>query len=126
MVVFSNHRLGPSAEILVSIEVAVAMLRETATAARPFAKSRWELELVKWLEDRAARSFSELDAADIAWTPDHFEHQQRFLIAAIGHAAAGSEHAGALLRWLRMIEAHPAESVQFGRRWMWPSTGVNG
>ena len=52
MVVFSNHRLGPSAELLVSDDVAVAVLRATANAARPFAEARWELELVLWLDRR--------------------------------------------------------------------------
>jgi hypothetical protein len=138
MVVFSNHRLGPSAELLVSDDVAATVLKATATAARPFAEARWELELVLWLDrrgdqieengrsDRATRASSRggmvLDVADIAWTPDHFEAQRRFLIEAILRAAGMADHALAFDRWRRMIEAHPADSVQVGRRWQWQPT----
>ena len=90
MVVFSNRRLGPSAELLVSDEVAAAMLQATADAARPFAEARWELELVL-LARRAASPAAGpparvLDVTEIAWTRDHFEPQRRFLIDAIERA----------------------------------------
>jgi hypothetical protein len=120
MVVFSNHRLGPSIELLVSDEVARALLRATAAAATPFARARWEIELVQWLDGRADRPGSVLDVEDIAWTPEHFENQRRFLLDAIDHAAS-AEHALAFARWRKMVEAHPAESVQVGRRWRWPA-----
>ena len=58
-----------------------------------------------------------IDVSEIAWTPDHFEAQRRFLLAAIDRAAVGSEHALAFDRWRRLIEAHPRDSVQVGRRW---------
>jgi hypothetical protein len=128
MFVFSNRRLGPASELLVSPEVAAAMLRATAAAAQPEAEARWEHELVRWLEDRAGRpsppapsqgEAQGLDVADIAWTPDHFDRQRRFLLAAIERAGAASEHSRPLRLWARMIEAHPRDSVQFGRRWMW-------
>ena len=126
MVVFSNHRLGPSAELFVSDDVAITMLRETATAARPFAEARWEVECVLWLDSRADAGAQVLDVGDIAWTPDHFESQRLFVIQAIQQAARCGEHALAFDRWRRMVEAHPAESVQVGRRWQWPSqTRVN-
>src|SRR3569623_486755 len=41
VVVFSNQRLGPSAELLVSDEVALEMLRATAANASPVAAARW-------------------------------------------------------------------------------------
>lgn len=122
MVVFSNHRLGPSSELLVSDDVASTMLRATAEAARPFADARWEQELVRWLESRAGTRGHDLDVAEIAWTPEHFERQRRFLIEAIGRALATTSHGPALERWRRMIEAHPADSVQVGRRWQWQPT----
>src|SRR4051794_38274812 len=122
MVVFSNHRLGPSAELLVSDDVARWILHATAAAARPFAEARWELELVLWLDSRAEKPSKVLDVADIAWTPDHFEPQRRFLLDAILRAAASADHALAFDRWRRMIEAHPADSVQVGRRWQWQPT----
>lgn len=121
MVVFSNHRLGPSAELLVSRDVAAALLREVAAAGRPAAEARWEHELVLWLERCAGSDSPVLDVSDIAWTPDHFERQRRFLLDAIAAAMAGSPHGRALARWAGMIEAHPRESVQVGRRWQWPS-----
>ena len=120
MVVFSNRRLGPSAEVLVPDIVASAMLKETARAAHPFASSRWELELVEWLTERAKLA-RELDVSDLAWTRDHFDHQREFVTGAIAAAAITSEHGPALTRWQRLIEAHPADSVQFGRRWAWLS-----
>jgi hypothetical protein len=122
MVVFTNRRLGPSAELLLSDEVASAMLRVTADSARLVAEARWERELVQWLEQRNGSSLKLLDVAEIAWTPDHFETQRRFLAGAIARAALGSEHAAALDRWRRLIEAHPRDSVQVGRRWQWEAT----
>lgn len=122
MVVFSNQRLGPGAELLISNDVAACILRATAAAARPFAAARWEIELVRWLEDRASAQVATLDVGEIAWTPDHFEPQRRFLIDAMLRAAACSEHVLAIDRWRRLIEAHPADSVQVGRRWNWQPT----
>jgi hypothetical protein len=121
MVVFSNHRLGPGAELFVSDDVAQTMLRETAAAARPFAEARWEVELVLWLDSRADAGAQMLDVGDIAWTPDHFATQRTFVIEAIQRAARCGEHALAFDRWRRMVEAHPADSVQVGRRWQWPA-----
>src|SRR5450432_1944814 len=115
MVVFSNLHLGPSSELFVSDDVAVAMLLATAATARHVAEARWERELVEWLERRASATSKALDIAEIAWTPDHFEAQRRFLIEAIARAAEGSMHATAFQRWRRMIEAHPPDSVQVGR-----------
>jgi len=121
MIVFSNHRLGPAAELLVSPEVAETMLRETATAASSTANGRWEHELVRWLRDRAERHGG-VDVGEVAWSPENFEAQRGFLIMAIQQAARSSEHARALSRWAAMIEAHPRDSVQVGRRWIWPAT----
>lgn len=130
MIVLSNRRLGPAAELLVSAAVAESMLRATAAAARPEAEARWEQELVRWLEDRASPPEAAtpessrgrpadlvIDVSEIAWTPDNFDRQRRFLLRAIEQAAEISEHARALRLWAQMIEAHPRDSVQFGRRW---------
>ena len=123
MVVFSNHRLGPTVELLVSREVAAQLLREVAAAAGPAARARWEHELVTWLE-RCAATGASFDVSDIAWTPDHFEHQRGFLLDAVQRAAAGSHHVRSLRRLQAMIEAHPRDSVQVGRRWHWPPPEV--
>lgn len=121
MIVFSNHRLGPAAELLVSPEVAECMLRETADAASSSADGHWERELVRWLRTRSAANVG-LDVGEVAWSPEYFERQRRFLIDAIATAARTSEHARALNRWAGMIEAHPRDSVQVGRRWTWLAT----
>jgi hypothetical protein len=119
--VFSNRWLGPSAELLVSRKVAAVLLREVAAAARPSAQARWEHELVTWLERCAASCQASIDVSDIAWTPEHFEQQRGFLADAIRRASEASPDARALVAWATMIEAHPRESVQVGRRWRWPS-----
>lgn len=124
MVVFSNQRLGPRAELVVSNEVAAAMLQATADAIRTRAEARWERELLRWLDERAlatarVTTTESLDVGEIAWTRDHFDAQRWFLLDAIVRAAIRSEHASALERWRQMIEAHPRDSVQFGRRWNW-------
>src|SRR5262245_20693176 len=114
MIVFSNHQLGPSAELLVSREAAAQLLREVAAAAGPSARARWEHELVTWLE-RCAASCAGFDVSEIAWTPEHFEHQRGFLVDALQRAAASSRHGRSLVRLRAMIEAYPRESVQVGR-----------
>ena len=104
--------------------VAAAMLRDTAVAARDVADGRWERELASWLDGRASRlvNSEHFDTADIAWAPENFERQRRFLLDAIERARGGSDHARPLARWAALIEAHPRDSVQVGRRWMWQPT----
>ena len=97
MVVLSNRHLGPSVELLLSTDVAAAIVRETAEAARPVAAGRWEHELVRWLEGHAGEA---LDVGDIAWTPEHFDSQRAFLVDAIERA-----------RW------SPAPTPRILRRW---------
>ena len=118
MVVFSNLRLGPAAEILLNMETARTVLRETAAAAKPVAAARWEHELVRYLETAAdAAEVEDVDVGDFAWTPDHFEPQRAFLVAAIEKASIGSEESMILRRWARMIEAHPRDSVRMSQLW---------
>ncbi len=128
MLVFSNQRLGPAAELMVSREIAANVLTSIADAARPIASAHWERELVRWLDDQAVRVSTTnavelaVDVGDIAFTPQHFDRQRRFLIDAITRAGERCEHSRALVAWAAMIEAHPRESIQFGRRWVWHST----
>lgn len=130
MLVFSNDRLGAHAELVVSNDIAAVMLQQVADAIRTRAEARWELELLRWLDDRALAAgrttgtlaTTIIDVSEIAWTRDHFDAQRWFLIDAVARAQMHSEHAGALDRWRRMIEAHPRESVQVGRRWHWSLT----
>ncbi len=116
MVVLSNRAMGPSAELIVSEAVAGEMLRAIASAAHELGRARWEIELAAWLADSAGEVRG-LDVSDIAWTPEHFELQRRFVVDAIARAAIGSQHASAFERWRRMIDSHPRSAVHVGRRW---------
>jgi hypothetical protein len=125
MWVLSNQRLGPAAELVVSPDIARVVLSEIADAARPRARARWEHELVRWLDAQAARIASispcptVIDVGEIAFTPQHFDHQRSFLLEAIALARVTSVHAITLGRWAELIHAHSREFVQFGRRWKW-------
>jgi hypothetical protein len=118
MLVLSNRALGPRAELIVSDAVLSDLLRAVARAAAPNATARWELELVDWLDARAGVA-SSVDVGDLAWTPEHFDDQRAFVLAAIDRARETSNHAAALARWSSMIAAHPRDAVAWGRRWRW-------
>ncbi len=130
MLVFSNQRLGPAAELMLAHDVAIAILRSVAAAARPIASAIWERELVRWLDEQARVASTTMaphviDVGDIAFTPQHFDRQRRFLLEAIDEARAEAPSTGsarALVDWADLIKAHPRDSVQFGRRWVWHST----
>jgi len=121
MVVFSDRRAGGGAELWVSFTAARAIVRAAAEAARVAAEDRWERELVRWLELRAETAPG-IDVGEIAWTPDHFERQRRFVVDALERAARSGQHAPALLRWAALVDAHSQAFVQFGRRWSWSVT----
>jgi hypothetical protein len=125
MVVFSNQRLGAAAELLLSPLAAAEMLRATAEAARPLAQSRWEHELILWLEDRSRRLGPAVDVGEIAWSPEYFERQRAFLTDAIDRASLASPHARALSLWARQVGAHPREHVVVGRRWRWAAEATS-
>jgi hypothetical protein len=125
MLVFSNQRLGPAAELFVGDETASEILRSVADAARPIASAMWEHELVRWLDEQSTqqgKSTRTIDVGDIAFTPQHFERQRRFLIEAIERAREASDHSRVLSAWAVLIEGYPSDSVQFGRRWIWHSS----
>ena len=121
MVVLSNQRLGAGVQLVIPEGTARAILGSVATAAKPFARARWEHELVRWLEDRAGAPTS-LDVGEIAWSPEYFEPQRRFVLEAIRRAQLTSEHADTIERWAQMVEAHPRDSVQVGRLWQWQAS----
>ncbi len=125
MIVFSNRRLGPASELLVSAEIGTSILQAASAAARPLAQSRWEHELVVWLDDRSRRLGGDLDVGDIAWSPENFERQRSFLRDAIERAALGSPNARALTLWARQIADHPRESIVVGKRWQWTRATAN-
>lgn len=117
MVVLSNRRLGLAAELVVSNDVAAQILRELANAAAPLASARWEHELVTWLVFHASALPDVIDVGDLGWTPDHFDVQRRFVTSALARAAITSDHASALDHLRKLIDLHPRDAVQFGRRW---------
>ena|SRR5438270_2411036 len=121
MVVFSNRRLGPSAELIVSPAIAIAMLEQAMAAARACPASRWEREWISWLGDLAAAQIEAIDVDDFAWTPDHFELQRDFVLDALARAAHGSSCERALRAWGKLIAAHPRDAVRVGRRWLIPA-----
>jgi hypothetical protein len=116
MVVLSNRRLGPAAELVVSARVAAEAFGAVAAIAAARASGRWEHELAGWLAGCAAVP-EDVDVGEIAWTLEHFETQRRFLLDAIGEARDTSTNPQTLERWAAMIEAHPRDSVQVRRRW---------
>jgi hypothetical protein len=82
---------------------------------------------VRWLDEQALRvSVTPLaitiDVGEIAFTPQHFDRQRRFLLDAIEEARAETPYSRVLVDWADLIKAHPRASVQFGRRWQWQST----
>lgn len=128
MLVFSNQQLGPTAELMVSRDVGASLVRSVAAFARESASSHWERELVRWLDERAgwiaastSRSIA-IDVGDIAFTPRHFDRQRRFLLEAIEGARSDARYARALTDWADLIKAHPRDSVQLSRRWIWHTT----
>jgi hypothetical protein len=125
MLVLSNQRIGPTAELMVSRDVGASLVRHVAEVARVAASSHWERELVRWLDERARWITSStarpivLDVGDIAFTPQHFDRQRRFLLDAIDGARTEARYARALTDWADLIKAHPRDSVQLSRRWIW-------
>ena len=127
MLVFSNHRLGPAAEMMLPRDVAIALLRSVAEAARMRSSAIWERELVRWLDEKALVASTTMapfviDVGDIAFTPSNFDRQRRFLLEAIDEARDGTPYSRALVDWADLIKAHPRDSVQMPRRWLWHST----
>lgn len=116
---------APSATLATAL--AVRALDALVVVGRARAVSRWELELVAWLDDRRWAVVNgvraELDLIEVAWTPDHFADQQQFLLGLCDAAAARpiddpGVH-GALTRVRGVVAAHRRSQVAYGRRWRW-------
>lgn len=126
MITFSNLRAADSLTFTTSERGAVAVLGALVELARETAADRWEHELTAWLADRrwaiAGGVRAGLDLGEVAWTPEHFADQQRFVIAICEHASARAAEPGlaADLARLRELAAHHGrEHVVVGRRWRW-------
>ncbi|MCA9673842.1 MAG: hypothetical protein H6708_13440 [Kofleriaceae bacterium] len=130
MITFSNHGADGAPTATVAERVAVRALDAVIDAGRVAARGRWELELVAWLSDRrraiAAGIRAGLDVAEVAWTPEHFAEQQRFVAAICASAAratagADADVATGVAGLGRVVAAHRRDLVGFGRRWRWLS-----
>ena len=129
MITFSNLRAAESLTFTTSERGAIAVLGALVVAARAAAADRWEHELAAWLADRrwaiAGGARAGLDLGEVAWTPEHFAAQQRFVIAICDQASGRAADPGlaADLARLRELAAHHArEHVVVGRRWRWLGT----
>jgi hypothetical protein len=115
----SNLRMGY--EIAIPRPVATRALVLAVDAARSLADDRWQRELVAWLGDRTRSLGHGLDVGDLAWTPEHFVEQQRFVVAALTAAAAQADDDAriALHRFAALVAGHDRSWVVVGRRWSW-------
>jgi hypothetical protein len=121
--VFSNDKMGH--EVAVPRPVASLAVASVALAATTTARDRWQRELAAWLAEQAralAGGASGFDVGDLAWTPDHFAEQQRFMTEAIAYAAAGEsgDLRIALDQLAALVAGHERSWVLVGRRWTWP------
>jgi hypothetical protein len=122
--IFSNERMGH--EVAVPRPIASHAVAAIALAATASARDRWQRELAAWLGEQArslAGGGGGFDVGDVAWTPNNFSDQQRFLVEAIAYAAAGEtgELRAALDRLAALIAGHDRAWVVVGRRWSWPA-----
>src|SRR5258705_1084963 len=122
--VFSNARMGH--EVAVPRPIASHAVTLIALAASASARDRWQRELAAWLAEQAralGRGGAGFDVGDVAWTPNNFADQQRFVVAAITYPAAREtvELRTAPDRLAALIAGHDQAWVVVGRRWTWPS-----
>src|SRR5262245_863164 len=121
--VLSNLRMGY--ELAVPRPVAAHALGLAIAAATELAVDRWQRELAAWLGDRQRAAIAGghgLDVSELAWTPDHFTEQQRFVIDALITAAARADVDDvriALHRMAALVDGHDRTWVVVGRRWSW-------
>lgn len=126
MITFSNLRAAESLTFTTSERGAILVLGALVETAREAAAGRWEHELAAWLADRrwaiAGGARAGLDLGEVAWTPDHFADQQRFVVAICDRAsdrAAEPSLASDLARLRELAAHHGREHVVVGRRWRW-------
>lgn len=126
MITFSNLRAAESLTFTTSERTALALLAALTEAAREAAAGRWEHELGAWLGDRrraiAGGVRAGIDLGEVAWTPEHFPDQQRFVVAICRQASDRAGDAGVAADLARLAELalhHGREHVVVGRRWRW-------
>ncbi len=127
MITFSNLGADGAPSVSLPTPTALALLDALVDAGRTMACGRWEVELAAWLADRRgaleACARSGLDLIEVAWTPDHFADQQRFVIAVCDAAAdrnvGDATLHGALAHVRALVAAHRRGQIAFGRRWRW-------
>lgn len=126
MITFSNLRADESLTFTLPERAAAALLAALTEAGREIALSRWEQELVAWLADRrwavAAGHRAGVDLGEVAWTPERFPEQQRFVLAMCERALARATDdavRAAIVGVRDLTAAHGREHVPVGRRWRW-------
>ncbi len=126
MISFSNLRADEALTFTLPERAAAALLGALTEAGREIALARWEQELVAWLADRrwavAAGHRAGVDLGEVAWTPERFPEQQRFVLAMCERARsrAGDDATRAAIAGVRdLTAAHGREHVPVGRRWRW-------
>lgn len=128
MITFSNLRADEALTFTLPERAAAALLGALTEASREIALSRWEQELVAWLADRrwavASGHRAGVDLGEVAWTPEHFGEQRRFVLAmcerALVRLRADDDLGRAAITGVReLAAAHGREHVPVGRRWRW-------
>jgi hypothetical protein len=96
VVTFSDLRAGDEG-FVVDEAAAVVLLDALIQTGAISAAARWEHDLIAWLAERrrgiASGATAGIDLAEVAWTPEHFADQQRFVIALCERIAAGCRDA---------------------------------
>ena len=105
---------------------AIVVLGALVEMAREIAADRWEHELAAWLADRrwaiAGGVRAGFDLGEVAWTPEHFSDQQRFMVSVCDQASQRADEpelAADLARLRELAAHHGREHVVVGRRWRW-------
>jgi hypothetical protein len=126
VITFSNLRAAESLTFTTTERGAIVVLGALVEMARETAADRWEHELAAWLADRrwaiAGGVRAGLDLGEVAWTPEHFSDQQRFVVGVCDQASrrtAEPELAADLVRLRELAAHHGREHVVVGRRWRW-------
>lgn len=127
MITFGNWRAGLPHALVLGERDSIQLLSVVIEVARALAGSRWERELVAWLNDRrwaiSAQLCTGVDLGDVAVTPAHFAEQRDFLVTTCRGAMvrldlpATARLARAVDRLTDLALALPPAPV--ARRWHW-------
>jgi hypothetical protein len=118
VVIFSDQRAGDDG-FVVDGDAAVVLLDAMVQAGAALAAARWEHDLIAWLAERrrgiASGAAAGIDLGEVAWTPEHFTDQQRFVIALCEQVAARCHEA---IRLRGLVARRGREHVGPARRFV--------